>query len=76
MEPPVHGGRIRNNTHNLKGEIHTGFKEKLLHHDYCQEVEEIGQRGCAVFVLAGFQDLAGNWQDPEQPGLISEMTML
>ncbi|PKU47733.1 reverse hypothetical protein [Limosa lapponica baueri] len=76
MEPSVLGGRMRNNMHNLKGEFQTRFKEKLLYHDYPQEVEDIGQRGCTVSILGGFQDLAGNRQDPEQLGLTSELTML
>jgi len=60
----------------MKGEIQTGFKEKLLQHDYHQEVEEVAQRGCAVSVLGGFQVLTGNWQNLEQPGLTSELTIL
>lgn len=67
---------MRNNTHKLKGEIQTGFKEKLLHRDYHQEVEEVAQRCCTVSILGSFQDLTGDWQDPEQPGLTSELTML
>lgn len=63
METPLHGGRVRDNTlrGDRKGEIHMD-EGKHSHHEDGQEVEGVVQRGCAVCIPGGFQDLICHWQ--------------
>lgn len=52
------------NRHKLKLEVLTGYKEQLFPPEDGQAVEQAAWRGCAVFILGGFQDLAGStWAD-------------
>jgi len=60
--------------HKLKEEVLIRYKEKVLRYEDDLAVEEVIQRGCGIFVLRGFQDLAG--QLPQQPGPNSEWTLL
>lgn len=55
----AYGGRKRNNKHKLKGKIQTGHKEKLFHPVDSQRVAQVIQRGCAVAIRGGFQDVTG-----------------
>ena len=50
-----------------------GFKEGFQPED-SQTGAQVAQGGCAVSVLGGFQDPTG--QNPEQPGWISQLTLL
>jgi len=49
-------------------------KEKLLHPEDSQAMEQAAQRGCAGSVIAGFQDPAGH--NPERPHLTSDLRLL
>ena len=58
-EPPssvVHDRRMRNNSHKLKQEVLSGYKEKLFHHEGSEALEYVAQRGYVVSILGDFQD--------------------
>ena len=55
----VHGGRMRDFGQKSKQDVQTGHKETLSHPGDSQRVDQVAQKGCAVSVLAGFQDLTG-----------------
>lgn len=55
----VYDRRMRDYRHKLKQEVLTRYKEKILHYDDDLALEQVIQRGCGIFVLSSFQDLAG-----------------
>lgn len=56
--------RVRDYWHKPNQEIVTRYKEKILHYEDDFAVEQVNQIGCEIFVLRGFQDVAG--QTPQQ----------
>ena len=77
MEPHSLIGVWQDETQWLKvetREIQAGYKEQLFPHEGRQAAEEVVQRGCEGSVAGGFQKLPG--QRLEQPGLISQVTLL
>lgn len=66
----VLGERMSDDRHELEQEL-------SIKTFYLQAQSSSGaQRSSSVSILGSFQDLTGDWQDPEQPGLTSELTML
>ena len=66
----VYDSRMRDYRHKLKQEVPTRYKEKILRYEDDLAPEQVIQRGCGIFVLSSFQDLAG--QIPQQPDVNSE----
>lgn len=51
-----------------QNKVVTRYKEKTLRYEDDFPVEQVNQRGCEIFVLRGFQDVAG--QTSQKPGRI------
>lgn len=77
MEPHAGISVLQNKTQWLEvetREVQAGNKEQHFPHEVGQAVEKVTQLGCEGSITGGFQERPG--QSPEQPGLISQVTLL
>lgn len=70
----MHSERTRDKGHKLKEKIQSSYVESLLDDENSQARLQVAQIGCAVAILGGFQNQSR--QSPEQPGLISQLSLL